>query len=236
MTAARPFFARPSAKPVALRVRPRLASWMAVGHRDQIRLEEYLKDTEELIRPRLDELTGPLALSLDVGLPSDTPLLDQHDLDNYLLPLMIRLDGRGERFVSAWVTKRHADTSYLSVAEATCLEPGPVGGACYTVRTSASIQSSAFKWEIHEQLADAPPLAEGAVALHVSFVVGPRRSWRNLWKPTIDALERLLGRSTPERRWHPRDGRIVELGLHSRVDPAAGHDVVIVIDAATANA
>jgi hypothetical protein len=76
-------------------------------------------------------------------------------------------------------------------------------------------------------------LDEGAVALHLSFTAGPTRNWLNLWKPTIDALERILGRASPQLRWHPRDGRIVELGLHFRRDSAIGNDVTIAIGATT---
>jgi hypothetical protein len=63
------------------------------------------------------------------------------------------------------------------------------------------------------------------VSLQVAFTVGARRNWLNLWKPTIDAMEQILGRSQPERPWHPRDGRIVELGMHHAVDPVLGNDV-----------
>ena len=63
--------------------------------------------------------------------------------------------------------------------------------------------------------------------LQLSFIVGPRRNWLNLWKPTIDALDQIPGRTTPERSWHPLDGRVVELGLHCRVDPGLGNQVVI---------
>jgi hypothetical protein len=67
------------------------------------------------------------------------------------------------------------------------------------------------------------------VHLQLAFVVGPKRNWPNLWKPTFDALDPLLGRTGPDRDWHPRDGRIVDLGLHVDVDPSLGNDVVISI-------
>lgn len=50
----------------------------------------------------------------------------------------------------------------------------------------------------------------------------------------INALDPLLGRTQPDREWHPRDGRIVDLGLHVAVDPSLGYDVVVTI-AATAS-
>lgn len=191
-----------------------------------------LTDADELIQPRLDQLTGPLSLWLEVGLPPHVPLLDHHDLDNYLRPLVTRL-GRRHTFVSVWGTKQSADTSHLRATDATSLQR-PAPESCLRVRTTASSESAGFKHQIHDQLADALPLANGPVALQLAFVVGPRRNWLNLW-PTIDALDRILGLSPPIRSWHPGDGRIVQLGLHCRVDPAIGHDVVVEIDAQTTN-
>ncbi|MDX6740968.1 hypothetical protein [Actinocorallia sp. A-T 12471] len=78
------------------------------------------------------------------------------------------------------------------------------------------------------------PLPEGPLRLHIGFLVGSRRTWQNLWKPTIDGLGRLLGRTSPDRLWHPRDGRIVELGLSTRTEPALGHDIVLRVHAARA--
>jgi hypothetical protein len=69
------------------------------------------------------------------------------------------------------------------------------------------------------------------VRLELSFVVGPGRNWLNLWKQTIDSLDPLLGSTHPERAWHPRDGRITELGMHVRVVPDFGHQIVVGIAA-----
>ncbi|WP_248965832.1 hypothetical protein [Sphaerisporangium perillae] len=48
-----------------------------------------------------------------------------------------------------------------------------------------------------------------------------------------DCLANIVGRTMSQRQWHPRDGRIVELGLHCRVDPMVGNNVTIAIEAAT---
>lgn len=64
--------------------------------------------------------------------------------------------------------------------------------------------------------------------------MGSGTKWWNLWKPTIDALDRLLGRDPKGRDWHPLDGRITERGMHLTVDPALGYQVVIGIAAAPA--
>lgn len=90
-----------------------------------------------------------------------------------------------------------------------------------------------YKQQIYDQLADATELPPGPVAVELAFVVGPKRNWINLWKPTIDALGRLLGRTGPDQDWHPHDGRITELGLHRTVDDSAGHAVTVAIRART---
>lgn len=225
-------FAAPTSDPLWLDVQPRLASWNAAGHPDQVRLEAFLTAAERLIRPRLDTLADPLLLSLDVGLPPATPLLDHHDLDNYLFPLVTHLASRtGREFASAWATKRTSAPSSVRVEHARPAHDRPVFDRLYTIRTTASSQSSTFKQQIHDQVNAALPLPDGPVRLQLAFTVGPRRNWTNLWKPTIDALDPILGPTTPGRSWHPRDGRITELGLHCRIDAAFGNNVVVTIGA-----
>jgi hypothetical protein len=97
------------------------------------------------------------------------------------------------------------------------------------VHTTASGSTTAYKQEIHDQLVGATELPMGPVSLQISFIVGPRRNWLNLWKPTIDALDLLHGRTRPDRQWHPRDGRITELGLHCTIDDHLGNDVFMAI-------
>jgi hypothetical protein len=106
----------------------------------------------------------------------------------------------------------------------------PPAGAV-TVRTTASAETKAYKEQVHAGVAGTDEIPGGAVRLQISFAVGPRRNWLNLWKPTIDALDPLLDRTREERDWHPRDGRIIELGLHVSVDTALGNEVVMGIAA-----
>jgi hypothetical protein len=106
-------------------------------------------------------------------------------------------------------------------------------------RPTASYQKSggAYKQQINAAVVSAAELPAGPVRLELAFIVGLRRfrNWLNLWNPTIDALEPLLGRDPSENRaWHPRDGRITELGMHLTVDPAARYEVTIGIAAARA--
>jgi len=225
------WFARPDNRSLELRVAPRLASWNKADDPDQIRLQEYLDDTEALIADA--RIRGPWALRLDVGLPSSRHLLDASDLDNYAYPLASRL--RDVDLVSVWCTKRHGEQSSVRICAAREV-PAPSAAGVVVATTAASSSSVAYKEAIHAALSGAAALPDGQVRLELSFVVGPRRNWLNLWKQTIDALDPLLGRTRPDRAWHPRDGRITELGLHCTVDQFAGNKVVVGIYASAESA
>jgi hypothetical protein len=173
-----------------------------------------------------------LALRLDVGLPDSVKLLDAHDLDNYLYPLTARLTAStGRTFVTVWGTKQHANQSWVRVEEAR-LEPNPgMFDASALTTTTASVQSTAYKQQVRDQLLHLGPLESGPVRLELAFMASARRNWISFWKPTIDALTPILGPTRPDREWHPRDGRIVELGLHLRARPDHGNDITIAIGA-----
>ena len=136
----------------------------------------------------------------------------------------------GRPFVSVSGTKRHGSRSFFGIGPAHAADPEDVGPS-HMLRTSASSETAAFKQQIADALRGARPVAPGPVALDIVFVVGPARSWINLWKPTIDALSALLGASSPARPWHPQDGRVVRLSLHCSVDPALRNDVDLLIRA-----
>jgi len=207
-------------------VKPRLASWDAADHPDQLRLQAYLDDAEALLAH--SRVEGPWTLRLDVGLPTARDLLDGADLDNYAFPLASRINDPD--LVSVWCTKQHNEQSFVRVEQAS--EQHQPATSVLVVRTTASASTVAYKEQIHAAIVRAAELPAGPVSLELSFVVGPRRNWLNLWKPTIDSLDPLLGRTHPDRAWHPRDGRIVELGMHVSVDPAAGNEVTVGIAAA----
>ena len=227
MTGAR-WYARPEGEALNLRRSPRLASWNKGTDPDQVRLREYLADTAELLAPH--RVSGPWALWLDVGLSIGSDLNNMADLDNFALPLATHL--RDENLVSVWCTKRHADSSHVIVARA---QTAATPATTYRVRTPASSETKAYKEQVRAAVAHASEILDPAVHLQIAFIVGPQRNWLNLWKPTIDALDPLLGRTHPDRDWHPRDGRIVDLGLHLAVDPSLGHDVVVTIAATPAS-
>jgi hypothetical protein len=220
------FFAAPMSESVRLDIPPRLASWDIAGHSNHKQLTKALEHAKQRIGPALGSMADPVALRLDVGLRDTVPPLADHDLDNYLFPLARHL---GRKFVSVWCTKRYGAESSLRVETAAeVTEPD----ACYPIRTTASASSTAYKQQIHDQLDKADELPDGPVTLQIAFAVGPGRNWLNLWKPTVDALGPLLGSTEPDKQWHPRDGRIVQLGLHCVVDPDLRNDVVMEIVAA----
>ncbi|MDV3136666.1 hypothetical protein [Mycobacterium sp. 29Ha] len=219
------WYARPEGTAFQLRLAPRLASWNKTGDPDQVRLQAYLDDTEALLAgSRID---GPWALRLDVGLPTSRDLLDAADLDNYAYPLAYRLRDAG--LVSVWCTKQHSDRSFVGI-EAAVKVRGPSTGLLIA-RPTASASTVAFKEQIRASAENSAELPPGPVRLELSFVVGPGRNWLNLWKQTIDSLDPLLGSTYPERPWHPRDGRITELGLHVKVVPDFGHRIMVGIAA-----
>ena len=126
------------------------------------------------MRPRYEQLTGPLALRLDIGLPPATPLLDQRDLDNYLFPLAARMSQTtGTRLVSVWGTKLHSAASFARVEPAVPIQAPALDDPRYTVRTDRSSQTTAFKQQIHDQLTSAATLPDGPVRMQLSFTVGP---------------------------------------------------------------
>jgi hypothetical protein len=86
------------------------------------------------------------------------------------------------------------------------------------VHPTASAATIGSKQQLHSWPASASPLADGPIAdgpiaREITFVVGGRCTWLNLWKATIDALGLLLGRTRASHDWHPLDGWINELGL-----------------------
>jgi hypothetical protein len=225
-------FARPDDElMLPLQVEPQLASWMRTEDPSQQRLEAFMVHAIELIKPSLALLRGPLALRLDVAIPSDLPLLDHRDLDNYAFPLATRLAKEVERPIdSVWASKRHGSRSSIGIATPAETSDGLAPDGWISVRTTVSSSTTAYKQQVHEAVQGAEELPAGSVSLHLSFTVGPGRNWVNLWKPTIDALGPLLG-SDSDRPWSPRDGRITELSLHRTVDAALEHDVLIAIAA-----
>ena len=217
------WYARPNGQKLALPIAPRLASWNKASDPDQIALQVYLDAAVQQASPSIPT-TAPWALWLEVGLPSTRVLTTAADLDNYALPLASALPN--ERLISVWCSKRHAESSHLVIAPARRTD-APT--STVQIHTTASTTTPAYKHQVRDAVAQMSELADGPVRLQIAFAVGPLRNWMNLWKPTIDALDPLLGRTDPARDWHPRDGRIVDLGLHQTIDPRLGFEVELAL-------
>jgi hypothetical protein len=212
-------YATPSGTPLRLRLPPRLESWNAKGHPDQVRLREFVAHVRELVDPVAEAIAGPLAFRLDVGLADSIDPLWQRDLDNYLFPIARALP---DRYVAVWGTKTRGGDSFVTVDAAVPTAP-PEWPAHPVPRAPGS--EAGWKRAVRAAVRDAEQLPPGPVGLQLSLAVGPRRSWTNSWKRTIDGLEPLLGRTYATRDWNPQDGRIVRLGLHVAVAPALEDDV-----------
>jgi hypothetical protein len=223
------FFERPTGPAVTLRLAPRLANWNRAGDSGAARLTRALSHSQEAVDPLLAACEGPVALRFDVGLARAVRLLDERDLDNYLLPLTAYLADRSPHpVVSVWGGKRYAEETTLRIEPARPrADPGPEVTLRATVAGDREAFKAGLRQQVNEQLTGRPVLPDGPVVLELAFVVGPGRSWLDLWWSTLDGLGPLLGQSPAEPQWHPRDGRIVDLGLHVGVDEGLGDDVLI---------
>lgn len=224
------WFARPTTAPVRLSESPRLESWNAAAHPDQVLLHGYLDQLMHQLAGCLDAVGDPLALSLDVGLDASVPLLDRRDLDNYLLPVARRIQESGRRLVSVHGTKSHRDYSFVALEQARARDAGDPPNITIT-EVSVSYEREEYKRMVRDALVGAPPLPEGPVRLEIAFAIGSNRNWLALWKPTIDALGTILGHDPGASEWNARDGRITQLALHCHVDPARRWEVGLAISA-----
>lgn len=209
----------PAAVGIPLALAPRLESWNARDHPDQVRLRAFVAHVRSLIDPIADGLSGPLALHLHVGLDQRIDPLWQRDLDNYLFPIARDLP---PQYVSVWGTKGRGRTSYVTVCPAV-QAPAPDWPRQHVPR-SPGIER-AWKYAVRAAVDTGEELPPGPVGLQITLAAGRGRSWPGLWKRTIDGLEPLLGRTYNHRDWNPQDGRIVRLGLHFLLCEELGHDV-----------
>jgi hypothetical protein len=79
-----------------------------------------------------------------------------------------------------------------------------------------------WKGAVRDAVSAGRELPAGPVGLEVTYTLGRQAQWPLIWKPTIDGLEPLLGRTYADRDWNPQDGRIIRLGLHRTHDSRLG--------------
>ncbi len=227
------FFQRPEGTAITLRTAPRLSNWNRSGDSGGARLSRAMSYSQAQIDPALASSGGPVALRFDVGLPRTTRLLEERDLDNYLLPLTADLAARSAQpIVSVWGCKRYADTTTLRV-ETAKPRTGLDDAQTFTVTAAGSRDEfkADFRRQIRDHLVGQEQLPDGPVVLEIGYLIGPARNWLDLWWSTMDALGPLLGQSPAQPEFHSRDGRIADLGLHCSVEDDLGDDVVIALQA-----
>jgi hypothetical protein len=204
-------------------VKPQLASWDRAGHPSQVKLAHFLAHVDVIARPVLATVSGRVSAELIVGFSEGVSLIDGgHDLDNYLFPVAARL---GPQRVAAVFGRKIHGPSSLAVGPS---QPDTAGTVPqFSVRMAGSYLSKQWKQELHDQLAvRAAAIDPGPAGLTIALTTGPGRNWASLWKPLIDAFGPVLGED-PTRPFHPRDDRIVSLGLHHTIDTGIAHDVII---------
>jgi hypothetical protein len=207
--------------------RPLLASWDAATSPAQVRLRAYRDELRLAIAPGLASGGERFALGLHIGLPPGSELGAGGDLDNFLTPLTDAL-GR-DRFVSVSASKAIGGQSHVAVGPAERARLEAEWTLAAEIETRGSSARSAWKAEIADQV---PPQQSAEtrepLELQLSFRLSPERNWPVLWKPAIDALGAILGNDS-NRQWHPRDDRIVRLGLHRALDETLGWGVRIAV-------
>ena len=222
MTGMAVIFRRPAGA-VRLEVAPQLASWDKAGAPSQVRLAGFLDHVADVAGPVVAAASGRVAVELTVGLPSQVPLIDGgRDLDNYLSPVAQQL---GPQRVAAMFGRKTHGPSWLAVGPA---EAEAAAAPLFSARMTGSYERMAWKQELHDRLvrAGVKVVGPGPVGLEISVTTGPGRNWAALWKPLIDAFGPVLGEDLL-RPFHPRDDRILRLGLHHHVTGGIGHDVTI---------
>jgi hypothetical protein len=220
-----PRFAFPDAPPIGLDLPARLASWNARDHPDQVALRAWVGHVRERVAGAEATIDGELSLRLDIGVADRGDPLWQRDLDNYLSPVALSLP---DRYVSVWATKSPGRPSSVRVGPAVALAAEPPGWSAFSV-ARGSRSEEAWKRSVAEASRGAPEVAPGPVALEIGFVVGRETRWPEVWKPSIDGLEGVLGCTYAEPAWNPQDGRIVRLGMHRAMRPEFGRDVAATV-------
>lgn len=203
---------------------PLLASWERSTHPAQVRLRSYLDDLARRVHPLP---AGGLALHLDVDVREAVRLTRHYDLENYLTPLVTRLDGR--RFVHVSSHKRVGGGPSLQIGQAKVVPPPSrtEGWHQFSWAAGSGVQTRQWKERLRDALAKAnpAPLPPGPVEVQLAWRCSPARNWVSLWKPTGDAMGPVLGSSDAQHPFNPADDRIVRLHFHLVVDASLGHQV-----------
>jgi hypothetical protein len=203
-------------------VKPQLASWDRAAHPSQVKLGRFLAHVDAIAGPVLAAVSGRVVAELIVGFSDGVSLTDGgHGLVSYLFPVADRL---GPERVAAIFGRKICGPSSLAVGPA---QPDTAATAQFSARIAGVYERKRWQQQLHDRLAaQAATIDPGPAGLTIALTTGPGRNWASLWKPLIDAFGPVLGED-PTRPFHPRNDRIVSLGLHHTIDTAIAHDVII---------
>ena len=204
-------------------VKPQLASGERAGHPSQVKLGRFLAHVDAIAGPVLAGVSGRVAAELIVGFSDGVSLTARgHALGEYLFPVAQRL---GPQRLAAICGRKICGLSSLAVGRA---QPHSARAAAqFSARMAGPCERAEWKQQLHDRLAaQAATIDPGPAGLTIALTTGPGRNWASLWKPVIDAFGPVLGED-PARPFHPRDDRLVSLGLHHTIDTGIAHDVII---------
>lgn len=205
---------------------PVLESWNSKTHPDQIKLQTYLDSLQSALAPILANRTE-LFLHMEIDVANPRHLLHNHDLENYLTPVVRRLGA--SHFILVSAIKRVGSGSQLTIGIAQSLSSPTQMKTWNHFSCSPHGSASSRQWKIALQaaLAHTHPslLPPGPVEVQLAWRCSPNRNWVNLWKPTGDTMGPVLGIPNPSQPFNPADDRITSLSLHLNTDTTMGHDV-----------
>lgn len=204
-------------------INPKLASWNANSDPAQIAVQRYCDDIEKELGSLLSN--SDLSLCMEIDVKDQKHLLHQHDLDNYLYPVVKKLGAN--RFTLIRAIKRIGGGSFLSIGSTAFSHTSfPKEEWISFQHDTRGVSKDKPKWkeDIRNALKEAIesqkiyPLKPGPVALQLTLRCSSATNWINLWKPAIDAMGPVLGEPDPQRPFHPNDDRIVSLTIHRNTD------------------
>jgi hypothetical protein len=209
-------------------IEPVLDCWDKQTSKTQGKLQGYLDKLKKDLGP-LPSAERKLFLHMNIVVHPEHYLRD-HDLDNYLRPVVYALGATHFVFVSA--TKRMEGESQLLVGIAEPREElaeQPSWTHALIDAGRGSVAKKDWKIRIRETLLaqQQQQVMPEPVEVALLWRCSSRRNWTYLWKPTIDATGPVLGEPNDHNPFAPDEGRIVSLGLHFTRDDVEGWSVNI---------
>lgn len=203
-----------------------VASWDAKGAESQKRLLKYLTGVSQEIG--VLPPNSNLFLHMDIGV-SQKNLLSNHDVENYLTPLVKHLGARDFVFVSGEKYVGNASLITIGIAQTRNIQLESGWQFC-PHQTTKSVQSKEWKVGVRDTLLTSKiaELPDGEAEVILAWRGSPRRNWVSLWKPTGDTMGPVLGYTYNDSKpFYPKDDRITYLECHWFPDSTFKHNVEI---------